>query len=423
MKRWLGFKNLVADAVIGVYQMVDDTSTRTVTTIADIARAAPVDPSIRDRVDRVEGVAKTGIAVHGAIFRGVVGALSAGIDTGHRVFAKQDGPAGDDAVPTPLRSDVVGSVPWIRDAALGAINGVAGDYLADTNNGLSLEMTVRRDGVRLDLDALAQPDFEPTGRICLFVHGLATTDWSWSWEAEKHHGDPTHTYGALLAREAGYTPVYLRYNSGKHVSENGRDLSKTLTDLIANWPVDVESLVVVGHSMGGLVSRSACHFAGVDGATWIDHLTHLYCIGSPHHGAALEKAGNALTSLLRVVPGPTARIIRDIGNRRSAGIKDLRFGYVRDEEWKGRDIDAFLENHRLDTPLPAHVETMFLSGAVGASEDRWLTRIIGDLLVRIPSAQGDLGATAHHIDAVTHVGLANHPQVYARIAEQLSKPD
>ena len=419
MRRWLGLKNLVADAVIAVSDLVRDGNRGTVSGVAAVVRVVP---SLRRVADQVEVLAHAGLGVSAALVRGITRAVSGTVDVAHRLTAGPvERPFGDDHAPTPIRSDALGSLPWVRDAALGAVNGIAGDYLARVGNGLGLEMTLRSGGVRLELsrEAIGEALPQATGRICLLVHGLATTEWSWSYEAAQRQGDPALTYGTLLQRDAGFTPIYLRYNSGRHVSQNGRELAGLLRALMAAWPVPVESVVLIGHSMGGLVARSACHYGQEAGSDWVDRLTHVFCLGSPHRGSALEKAGNVLSVALAALPVPSVQIVRRILDERSDGIKDLRFGYVRDDEWQGRDLDALLVDHSRGTPLLPHVEYTFVAGAVTESTDHWLAQAIGDLLVRIPSALGDSRVPARRVGGVTHVGLANDPRVYGHILDRL----
>jgi len=424
MKRWLGLKDLAVDGVVATCDLVDRSALQTVGTIATVARTVP---ALAPTVDTIETVVTLSIRARTTIVRTVTRGVGGSVDIGHRLLAAP-GPraASDDLRPTPIRSDVIGSVPWVRDAALGAVNGVIGDYLESRDNGLALEMSLRDDGARVETTptGLAKALPEATPRICVFVHGLATTDWSWSYDAEKRNGDPTVTYGSRLRADAGYTPLYLRYNTGRHISENGRELAALLEKLITAWPCEVESLVLIGHSMGGLVTRSACHYGAESGHRWTDALTHVYCIGSPHRGAALEKVGNVLSALLRRLPGPTPRIISEVLDARSAGIKDLRFGYVQDDEWKGQDPDALLHNNRRQTLPLGHVRVTYLSGAVGRTRAHWASRLIGDLLVRVPSAQDEGAVESRHVDAVTHVGLANDPRVYEhiRVTDQLLEP-
>lgn len=214
-----------------------------------------------------------------------------------------------------------------RESVLAALNGVCGDYLAASGNSLAIPMQFRQHGVplkpnRADLQhALPQAG----GKILLLAHGLCMNDLQWQSGATD--------FGTALAQAFGYTPVYLHYNTGLHISSNGRALSLGLDRLIENWPVPVESLTILAHSMGGLVARSACHYGAA--SRWRGLLRDLVFLGAPHLGAPLERAGNGINMFLARAPyaAPLARL----GNIRSAGITDLRHGYVLDEQWLGSD--------------------------------------------------------------------------------------
>ena len=213
------------------------------------------------------------------------------------------------------------------EAALAVLNGVVGDHLAATGNPLAIPMRLRREGVPLDLRraSLARAIPGATGKVLLLVHGSCMNDLLWN-----RHG---HDHGAALARDLGYTAIYLHYDSGLHVSINGRELAALLERLVAEWPTRLRELAIVAHSMGGLVSRSACHQAAQDGMRWPGRLRKMVFLGTPHHGAPAERLGNWVNVVLGAAPftGPLARLPRI----RSAGVTDLRHGNLLDEDWRG----------------------------------------------------------------------------------------
>ncbi len=145
----------------------------------------------------------------------------------------------------------------------------------------------------------AYPNAKP--RVVVFVHGLCETDDAW--KGIPARPTPRHVpYGHRMEIELGYTPVYLRYNTGRHISENGRDLALLLEDLVRAWPVPIHEITLVGHSMGGLVARSACHY-GADSAC-VAKVRHVFTLGTPHRGAPLEQAANAASALSPASPRP-----------------------------------------------------------------------------------------------------------------------
>jgi hypothetical protein len=166
---------------------------------------------------------------------------------------------------------------------------IAGDRLAADANPLALPMELRQHGHALDLAAL-RASGKATGKVLLLVHGLCMNDLQWQRAG--------HDHGAHLAQALGYTPVYLRYNTGQHTSTNGQALAERLEALLQDWPVPVQELSVLAHSMGGLVVRAACHSAATAGQHWPAALRHMVFLGTPHHGAPLERAGHWVDVLL-----------------------------------------------------------------------------------------------------------------------------
>jgi pimeloyl-ACP methyl ester carboxylesterase len=243
-----------------------------------------------------------------------------------------------------------------------------------------------------------------------------TTEFSWSLGGRE-------PYGARLARELDCTPVYVRYNSGRHISENGRSLSELMEQLVAAWPVEAEQIAVVGHSMGGLVARSACCHASEDGADWARLVTHSVSLGTPHMGAPLEQAVHVLSAGLARLPEtrPFANFLR----RRSSGIRDLRRGSLVDEDWRECDPDALRGVACAEIPLLEGATHCFVSAAITRSERHPLGRLFGDTLVLVPSASGRSRTRripfedeyGMHLGAATHFTLLNHPAVYERLRD------
>ena len=258
----------------------------------------------------------------------------------------------------------------VRDAFVSSVNGVFGDYLDRTGNPLAIEMGLRYRDRPLDLDDLpgtidSDGDAAPGGRILLMVHGLCLNERHWRREG--------HDHGAALADELGYTPLYLRYNTGQHIGHNGREFAAMLERLISSWPRPVEELVILGHSMGGLVARSACHYGRKAGHGWLEHLGKLVFLGTPHHGSPLERGGHRLDYVLEVSPysAPFTRI----GKARSAGITDLRHGSI--------TTDA----HEV-VPLPSGVKCYAAAATLAARRSVLAERLVGDGLVPLDSALG-----------------------------------
>jgi pimeloyl-ACP methyl ester carboxylesterase len=279
-------------------------------------------------------------------------------------------------------------------AALGAINGMWGDRVAQEYPPLALPMTLKG---------------EPGDRVAVFVHGLCETDAAW-----RLGGGPT--YGERLREDLGYAPVYARYNTGRHISDNGRALAAALDELEAS------EIVLIGHSMGGLVARSACHYAD----TAASRIRHVVCLGSPHMGAPLERAANRGAHLLGRLPetSPFARLL----TIRSAGLKDLRYGACVEEDWDGFDPDEYLCDRCTEVPFLEGATYCFIGATVTRRKEGLLADVLGDLLVQFPSASGDHPTrrlafeieNGFHLGGVNHIQLLNHPKVYAQLKRWLT---
>ena len=291
-------------------------------------------------------------------------------------------------------------VQWEREAVLAALNGVMGDRLQQDNNPLCTRMGWYQQGLPLDVRALGAAG-TATGKLLVLVHGLCMNDLQWQ------HGG--HDHGTHLAQALGYTPVYLRYNTGQHISTNGAELSALLESLVASWPVPVTELAVLAHSMGGLVVRSACHHAATHAATqaaapsgWLPRLRQVAFLGTPHHGAPLERAGNWVDVLLGSTP--YSRPFARLAQLRSAGITDLRYGHVLDADWQGRDRFRTRPDQRTPVPLPAGVACYAVAATLAARRSPVAERLVGDGLVPLHSALGI------HDDAGRGLGFAKDRQ-------------
>jgi pimeloyl-ACP methyl ester carboxylesterase len=306
-----------------------------------------------------------------------------------------------------------------REAVLAALNGVLGDYLSETGNPLAIQMALRSGGrpLRLEPEALRAGLPLAGGKVVMLVHGSSMNDLQWNRLG--------HDHGAALARDLGFTPVYLHYNSGLHISTNGRAFANLLEALVRAWPVPLEGLVLLGHSMGGLLARSASLAGETEGHLWRRSLRKLICLGAPHHGAPLERGGSWVDLLLGVsrYSAPFGRL----GRIRSAGVTDLRFGNVLDEHWAGRNRFGWAPDVRQGLALPEGV-ACYAAAATTALERT--ERLPGDGLVPVDSALG-----RHSLPALTlrfpeanqwvglgmrHLDLLSHPEVYATLRGWLS---
>lgn len=318
--------------------------------------------------------------LHRNITRGTAGPVPGLVYASVRAIASVVGGGMDALLPSllPLQG-AAGSTPE-REAWLAVLNGVMGDYLAATDNPLAIAMCLRHKGRPLSLDRQALPAAipRPSPKLLLLVHGLCMNDRQWTRKGRNH--------GAGIARDLGYTPVHLLYNGGLHISTNGRALAGLLETLLDRWPVPVEEFAILAHSLGGLVSRSACYYGKAAGHRWPRRLGKLVFLGTPHHGAPLERGGNWLDVALQLTPC-TAPFVR-LGKIRSAGITDLRYGNLLDEDWEGRDRFERSRDRRRPVPLPDSVKCYAMAAATGRERDSLGSSLFGDGLVLVDSALG-----------------------------------
>lgn len=433
IKRAKGAKDLVFDAIEETTNLVQrmhvltaDKSVRPLTLIEPLATLTQAVKTVHD---------STASGVYGMIRivnRGVKILLDAGTglaETGLTRAGVMDNERIDAVISAPQTTQDVSARNLLIDQSEAILNGLYGDYLAKKENALDLGMHFRHRGKILPVtkEAFHQSFPDAGDKICVFVHGLMCTEMSWQIAAEKFYGEPAVNFGSQLKADLGYTPLFVRYNTGRHISENGRRLSDLLAQLIECYPVDVKEIILIGHSMGGLVSRSAAHYGNADNAPWIKRLRHIVSVGSPNLGAPLEKAANMLGSLLRAFNTAGTQAPAQVLNSRSAGIKDLRFGYTVDDEWNDKDPDAFMNDNRLNLPLVDNVGYYFIAATVTADPNHPLGHLIGDIMVRVPSAAGHSADPDRRIpfrsglifSGMNHLHMANHPDVYNVIREFL----
>jgi alpha-beta hydrolase superfamily lysophospholipase len=295
----------------------------------------------------------------------------------------------------PLTGGTAGTWPG-RRTVIAALNGVLGDYLDGSHNPLALPMQLCIGGEPLALTRAGIAEAIPHPRTCavVLVHGLCMGDLQWNRES--------HDHGEALARDLGANALYLRYNSGRHVSTNGTELAALLHQLVESWPIPLCELVLVGHSMGGLLIRSAYAAAESGAHRWKKLLRALVFVGTPHHGAPMERGGQGIDLLLAASPY-TAAFTR-LSRLRSAGITDLRHGSVLDSDWRGRDRFGCRADLRQPQPLPAAVPCFAIAGSLSKATPRNGRAARSDGLVPVASALG------RHRDPRRDLGFAPRRQ-------------
>lgn len=299
-------------------------------------------------------------------------------------------------------------------SVVAAVNGLIGDELRMVDDPQAIVMAVRKDGS--DVPVSPWPIEEAfrgaSSHLVIFLHGLCESEESWSIGGKGAKA----TYGQRLRDETDGTPVFIRYNTGLRVSENGKHLDQLVRQLVDCWPTDVTRITLVGHSMGGLVVRAATNHATASGQTWQHLVRDVICLGTPHTGAALEKVAHMGSRVLHFFP--ESRPFSSILNTRSPGILDLRHGYITGEEWEGQDLTRMWGLDRIAAaPLP-RAEYHFVVATLGASKRHPFSSALGDLLVHFSSAAGMTnagpvveGARLEYLPSTHHFALLNHPKI------------
>jgi pimeloyl-ACP methyl ester carboxylesterase len=257
----------------------------------------------------------------------------------------------------------------------GALNGVWGDRLHGSGSALATEMAAHRAG-------------PVTPFPVVLVHGLCETEAAWSIRAATHGG----TYLSRVLEPLGATPVTVRYNTGRAIADNGAALSALLDELVETWPVPVERLALIGHSMGGLVIRAAAEH----GEAWPELVDATVFLGTPHRGAPLARAAELAVRALALVP--ESRPFGAVLDARSAGIKDLA---------RGLAVDAL--------PDARHLA---VAATLSADARHPVGRLAGDLLVLQASAHG-IEARRVHVGGHDHFDLLNTPALDDLLGEWL----
>ena len=343
----------------------------------------------------------------------------------------------------------------IRDQLLAVVNGLVGDYLVRSQNALAITADFFVDGAPLPRTraAFAARDPQPSSRVVVLVHGLMGTERNWqppvprsaavvaaagavSDDSAAPTGDagpvdgmandaPSELaavpdFGARLANDHGFAPYYVRYNSGQAIADSGVQLAALLQHLSECYPVAITELLLVGHSMGGLVIRAACHHAAMEQAAWLRIPMRAAYIGTPHRKTPYERIGRVTANLLGAINDPVTRLLASIAGLRSAGIQDLGDADVRHEDRGRRQPQLSLRDPRHPVPLLATMQHLLIAGAI--SDKAWLSALFGDSIVPLTSARNDGGIDPHNvvtIAGITHMQMLHDPRVYTALSKWL----
>lgn len=334
---------------------------------------------------------------------------------------------------------------------LPVLNGALGDQLAATHDPRAIQLSFRRDGHDVAVADLQLGDEQQ--KTVVFVHGLMGDELIWQTSTPAVPTDPPR-YGPRLAAAAGVQVLYVRYNSGLHISHNGRALSDLLSELVRTYPNAVGELVLVGHSMGGLVIRSAGYYgapspaatlgadapapppaAGMapvpDTAPWLAHLRSVFLLGVPHDGSYVEQNSAAAERLLRRLNVLPTRLLSELLARRSDGIKDLGQARLVDADWQHPAADGPAPPRTPVPLLPGVAYHVLVGGLLRTGRAQALRDYFGDGLVGTASGQGrglapdeahlPLGTTLRtaRFEARHHGGLLHDEGVYRYVRRWL----
>ncbi|UOG73744.1 hypothetical protein MTX78_16660 [Hymenobacter tibetensis] len=323
---------------------------------------------------------------------------------------------------------------------LPVLNGAFGDQLAERNDRRAIQMSFRRHAADVPVASLRlQPTAEGRPRkTVVFLHGLMGDEVIWQ------AGTPEGLrYGPRLQQDTDAHCLYIRYNTGLHISENGQLLDALLTTLLSAFPAAIGELILVGHSMGGLVARSAGYYAArrqgasssiadtdstAETSNWLAHLRDVFLIGVPNDGSFLEQNSHFTSVVLRKINLRPTRFISGLIDKRSNGIKDLRHAILVDEDWQDPHANDLFPPRTLVPPLP-RVRYHVLVGSLLKSANSALHDYFGDGLVGAGSALGrvfgdpalppEQQISTRVFPKLHHGTLLSNPEVYQYLRDRV----
>ena len=301
-----------------------------------------------------------------------------------------------------------GALTGWSDRGISILNGLVGDTLDRRGNGLAIPMSFVQDGAPLALNTLAVRTAQPAfnAKLVVLVHGWCCNEDVWRFP------DDGATYATKLQRDAGYTPFAVRYNTGMPVAESGAALNLHLAALVDAYPCAIDAIVLVGHSMGGLVILSACEQGARTDAAWLSRVRHVFDLGTPHDGADFERFAQGATVALAATRNPITRLIGRMLGVRSAGVKDLRGG--------GTSTATSGASALAKVPWLATARHHRLAGTLTDNPRHPVSQALGDGLVRVSATPtstnpGESAPEVTVFAGVHHLQLARDPAVYAAI--------
>ena len=385
-----GMGKLTVDAIHGITDIVDEMHHKIV------SLGGIIGDSEKNRTSGISGMVYGGIRMMSQFMGGGIDTLLARLTT--VLGEKESSPN--------------------RQAMISALNGVLGDYLVSKNNPLVIPMQIIHEGSLLNQELFIKKLAESKGKFLIFIYGLCMNDFQWERKG--------HNHALALSADMGCEFIHIRYNTGLHISQNAKNFAEILENLIQKLPKSAE-FSIVAHSMGELVSRGACHYAKSANHSWVNSLKKIVFLGTPHHGAPLEKGGNWVDTFLMLNPYTVP--FASLAKIRSAGITDLRYGNITDDDWQNHDRFKDSKDRRIAVPLPKNVSCYAVAATTSAVSTKVGDELLGDGLVPISSAFGkhkklelNLKFAENNkflIRNTNHLDLLNNQEVYQKVKEWL----
>jgi len=303
---------------------------------------------------------------------------------------------------------------------LPVLNGLIGDKFPENKSNLSIKMAFRQDGQDSKVDDILNwTDFTDKIDIYIFMHGLMDDETTWFISGDKMG------YGDLLSSQLDITPLYVRYNTGLHISDNGKKLNNLVDDLFEKYKDKIKSLNFIGHSMGALIVRSAMYYANRNRKAWINSVNNVVLLGAPNEGTNFERFGHLTTIILKNIFSFHTKLIAKIIDERSSGIKDLRWGFIVEDDWKNPDKASLIPKKTFVPPYK-NVKYFIVAGTIANDSNSFIGTYFGDGLVTPGSAKGVGFETANRnitfkiFSEKGHVKLVNDEDVYQFILKSIS---
>lgn len=269
-------------------------------------------------------------------------------------------------------------------------NRVISSILGSSHNSLisltDIKMSFRKNGYDITVKDVYD-DFKRSGynKIILYIPGLFTDETLYQdFSVKIDDREITSSGIADSYLKYGYYPLIVRFNHGKHISDNGKELYKLLSEF-----VEFDNYVqinIISYSIGCLITRSMLYYARENNSyLGIRNIRRVVFISSPDGGSYLEKLGFWFGFLMESSPVTALKLIGIIGNLRSDAIKDLSHGVIREEDWN------------FSNPISRYFQDKYFGELDGidcyqfyssfSQDDNPFHEWLGDGIVELPSLQ------------------------------------